>query len=59
MRTAVPLRDIVGEGEHVLVVAVVPPQSGFDRDFVLLLLDHDRFRDQRVLGAVEITNERL
>ena len=36
MRAAVALRDVVGEAEHVLVVAVVPPQRAFDRDAVAL-----------------------
>ena len=36
MRAAVALRDVVGEAQHVLVVAVVPPQRDLDRDAVLL-----------------------
>ena len=42
MRAAVALRNVVGEAEHALVVAVVPPQRAFDRDAVALRLDHDR-----------------
>ena len=42
---AVALRDGVGEAEHGLVVAVVPPQRAFDRDAVALGLDHDRARE--------------
>ena len=30
MRAAVALRDVVGEAEHGLVIAVVPPQRAFD-----------------------------
>jgi hypothetical protein len=36
MRAAIALRDVVGEAEHVLVVAVVPPQRDVDRDAVAL-----------------------
>ena len=42
MRAAVALGDVVGEGQHILVVAVVPPQSDFDADAVALALDEDR-----------------
>ena len=59
MRAAVALRDVVGEAEHVLVVAVVPPQRALDADAVALRLDHDRLRHQRRLVAVEIFHERL
>ena len=41
MRAAVALRDVVGEGQHVLVVAVVPPQRDFDGDAVALALDQN------------------
>ena len=57
MRAAVALRDVVGEGQHVLVVAVVPPQRDLDADAVALALDQDRLVDQRRLGAVEIAHE--
>ena len=39
MGAAVALRDVVGEAEHVLVVAVVPPERRFDGDAVALDLD--------------------
>jgi hypothetical protein len=54
---AVALRDVVGEGQHVLVVGVVPPQRHLDGDAVLLAGDVDRGLDQRLLGAVEIADE--
>ena len=57
MRAAVALRDVVGEAEHVLVVAVVPPQRRLDGDFLLRLLYHDRLADERMLGAVEVAHE--
>ena len=56
---AVALRDGVGEAEHGLVVAVVPPQRAFDRDAVALGLDHDRGGNERGLVAVEIPDEGL
>ncbi len=59
MGAAVALRDVVGEAEHVLVVAVVPPQRAFDRDAVALGADVDRLRDERALVAVEIVDEGL
>ena len=59
MGAAVALRDGVGEAEHGLVVAVVPPQRAFDRDAVALGLDHDRGGNERRLVAVEILDEGL
>ncbi len=57
MGAAVALRNVVGEAEHILVVAVVPPQSGLDRNVVLLPSDHDRLGDQRMFGAIEVADE--
>ena len=59
MRAAVALRDVVGERQHVLVIAVVPPQRDLDADAVALAPDEDRLVDQRGLGAVEIAHEGL
>ncbi len=59
MGAAVALRNVVGEAEHGLVVAVVPPQRAFDAGAVAFGLDDDRLRDQRGLVAVEIFDERL
>ena len=59
MRAAVALRDVVGEAQHGLVIAVVPPQRAFDDDAVALGLDDDRLRHQRRLVAVEIFDEGL
>ena len=56
---AVALRNGVGEAQHGLVVAVVPPQRALDRDSVALGLDHDRGGNERGLVAVEIPHERL
>ncbi len=59
MGAAVALRDVVGEAEHGLVIAVVPPQRALDRDAVALRMDHDRRRNERGLVAVEVAHERL
>ena len=59
MGAAVALRDVVGEAEHGLVVAVVPPQRALHRDAVALGFDDDRLRHQRRLVAIEIFDERL
>ncbi len=57
MRSAVALRDVVGEAQHVLVIAVVPPQGAVDGDAVLLAVDHDGLGQNRLLGTVEIAHE--
>ena len=57
MRATVALRDVVGEAERVLVIAVVPPHGDLDDDVVALGLDGDRSRDERVLGPIEVANE--
>jgi hypothetical protein len=54
---AIALGDVVGEGQHHLVVAVVPPHRDLDADAVLFALHVDRFLDHRGLGAVEIFHE--
>jgi hypothetical protein len=55
---AVALRDVVGEAEDLLVIAVVPLERDVDADIVALAGDGDRLRDERGLGAVEIAHER-
>ena len=42
VRAPVPLRDVVGEAQHGLVVAVVPPQREVDLDLLALAADDDR-----------------
>ncbi len=59
MGAAVALRDVVGEAQHVLVVAVVPPQRRLDADAVQLGAHHDRRGHDRLLVAVEIFDELL
>ena len=61
---AVALRDVVGEAQHRLVVAVVPLHRHFHRDLAAKLArPHRRQGDgglvQDVLGAVEILDEGL
>ena len=59
MGAAVALRNVVGEAQHGLVVAVVPPQRAFDAGSVAFGLYDDGLRDKRRLVAVEIFDERL
>ncbi len=59
MGAAVALRDVVGEAQHGLVIAVVPPHRAFDAGAVALGLDHDGIGHQRRLVAIEIFHERL
>jgi hypothetical protein len=58
VRAAVALRDVVGERQDVLVIAVVPFQRDVDRDVVAAAVNRDRVRDERCLGAVEPLHER-
>ena len=57
MRAAVALRDVVGEAQDALVIAVVPPHRAIDGDAVALGLDDDRLRQKRGLVAIEIFDE--
>ncbi len=57
MGATVALGNVVGEAQHILVVAIVPPQGAVDGDAILLAMDHDRLFQHRLLGAVEITHE--
>ena len=54
---AVALGDVVGEGEDLLVIAVVPFERDLDADIVALAGDRDRIGDERRLGAVEVADE--
>ena len=57
MRAAIALRNVVGEAQHVLVVAVVPPQRTLNGNAVLLGGDRDRLGQHGLLGTVEILHE--
>ena len=59
MRAAIALRDVVGKGQHVLMVAVVPPHRDLDTDVVPFAGNKDRFRHDRGFGAVEVFHEFL
>src|SRR3546814_12471861 len=52
------LRDVVGEGEDVLIIAVVPFERDLDADIVALAGDRARIGEQRRLGAIEPFDER-
>ena len=55
--TAIALRDVVGEWQNHLIVAVVPPHGDFDAD-VVTFTDHiDRFGQDRNFGPVDVFNE--
>lgn len=59
MRAAVTLRNVVGEAQHVLVIAVVPPHGHLYGDAVLLASNRDRLLHERFLRPVEIGDEGL
>jgi len=59
MGAAVALRDVVGEAQHRLVIAVVPLHGDFDGHAVLLAADRHRRAVQHLLVAVEILGEGL
>ncbi len=57
MRAAVTLGNVVGEAEHGLVIAVVPPQCAFESDAVALGPHSNGLTNHRGLGAVKIADE--
>ena len=59
MGAAVALGNVVGEAEHGLMIAVVPPQGTFDGERVALRSHDDGIADERRFGAVEIADEGL
>ena len=59
MGAPVALGDVVGEAQHGLVVAVVPPQREVDLDLVAPAADDERRLQERSLGLVQVTDERL
>ena len=56
---AITLGDVVGEGQHILMVGIVPPECDLDGDTIALALDENGRADQRRLGAIEIAHEGL
>ncbi len=53
----IPLRDVVGEAQHRLVVAVVPPQGQVQLDAVLLAANDDDVLQDRGLRLIEVAHE--
>src|SRR3546814_15499326 len=54
---AIPLRDVVSEAEHRLVIAVGPLHGDLDREAVALGRHDDRRLDEGRLGAIEVVHE--
>ena len=52
--TAIALRDVVGEAEDILVIAVIPLQRRFHRHAILLAGDQDRRGEDRGLVAIQV-----
>jgi len=57
VRTAIPLRDIVRERQHVFVIAVIPFKRDIDADPVALPGNRNRVGEERGLGAIKISDE--
>src|SRR3984893_3145376 len=57
MRAALAGVDVVGEGEHALLVAVVVLERDLDLDVVLLPLEEEHFRVDRRLVLVQVFDE--
>ena len=57
MRAAIALRDVVGETQHIFIIAVVPFQRDLDADAVTLGRNGDGVGQQGHLVAIEIGNE--
>ena len=57
MRAAIALGNVIGKGQNILMIAVVPPQSDFHRDAVTLATHHDWRADQWRFRAIEIAHE--
>ena len=57
MGAAIALGDVVGEAQHVFVVAVVPFERDVDADAVAVGRDRDRIGQQRLLVAIEPFHE--
>ena len=57
MCAAIALRDVVREGQHGFVVAVVPPHRHFNANSVAVPDHEDRFGHDRGFRAVEVFHE--
>ena len=54
MRAAVTLWDIIGKGQDIFMIGVVPPHRHFDTDIIARAFDINRLFHDRRLGAVKI-----
>ncbi len=59
MSAAVALRNVVCETENVLVIAVIPPQSQFDRYTITFFREGNGLFNQRRLCPVQELNKGL
>ena len=57
MRPAIALWNIVGEAEHILMIGICPFQSRFNSNAVFLTRHKNRFRDESILGFVQVLNK--
>ena len=57
MRAAIALRDVVGKGQHHLVVAVIPPHRDFHGDAGAFADHVDRFSHDRRFRPVDVFHE--
>jgi len=57
MSSTIALRDIIGEAEHILMIGVGPFQRRFDGDAFFFTGHENRFRDQGILGLVQVLDE--
>ena len=59
MRAAIALGDIIGEAQHGLVIAVIPPEREIDLDLFAATANNDRGLDQGCLGLVQMADKGL
>ena len=57
MGTAIALRNVIGKGEDLLVITVVPFERDIDTDVTAFAMDRDRRCNKRRLRFVEILDE--
>ena len=59
VRATVRIRNRIGEGQNLVVIAVVVLQNDIDKHFVTLPRDHDRFGMDNVLVFTQLLHELL
>ena len=57
MRTAIPLRNVVGKAQNAFVVRVIPLHRDFNRDIVFLANGVKHFRVQHGFAAVDVLHK--